>query len=269
MSRPGRLLRWVFLALLGLYFVVPQLAMARFALQNVPVVRLDSSTLLTGWSLAPLGEALAEPELWRSAGLSLALAGCAVLLTLGLLLPVATVVELRAPRLRPAVTAVTLLPWVVPPVALVVGVAETFRAVAPWFLASPFALVPFYATWALPFTYRALDAGLRSIGARTLVEAARSLGASWPTVLLRVLAPNLTASVVAAAGLTAATVLGEFAFASLLLKQTLPTYLVTYQRSAPQAGMALALAVMVLTALALGAVVRMLHRRGLGMVAVA
>ena len=61
-----------------------------------------------------------------------------------------------------------------------------------------------------------------------------------------------------------ALVLGEFAFASLLLKTTLPTYLVDYQRDAPQAGMALALAVMVLTALALGAVVHLLRRRGLG-----
>ena len=162
-------------------------------------------------------------------------------------------------------SALTLLPWVIPPIALVVGVAATFRPVAPWFLTSTLSLVPFYAIWAMPFTYRALDSGLRAINARTLVEAARSLGASVPMVLFRVLVPNLSASIVAASGLTAALVLGEFAFASLLLKDTLPTYLVNYQRDSPQAGMALALAVMVLTALALGAVVHMLRRRGLGM----
>lgn len=268
-GRRGGVLRWVVLIGFGLYFLVPQLAMARFAFQNVPVALLDGSTWTTGWSLGRLTEALGEPELWRAAGLSALLAVLTVALALALLLPVAVVVEIRAPRLRPTVTAVTLLPWVIPPIALVVGVAATFRTVAPWFLASPLSLVPFYALWAMPFTYRALDAGLRAISARTLVEAARSLGASWPTVLLRVLAPNLSASIVAAAGLTAATVLGEFAFASLLLKQTLPTYLVTYQRSAPQAGMALALTVMVLTAIGLTLVVRALRRRGLGMVTVA
>ena len=73
---------------------------------------------------------------------------------------------------------VTLLPWVIPPIALVVGVAATFRATVPWFLASDFSLVPFYALWAMPFTYRALDAGLRAISARTLYEAARSMGIS-------------------------------------------------------------------------------------------
>lgn len=254
----------MFLAAVGLFFALPQLAMARFAFQNVPVVHLDLSTLGTGWSVARLGEALAEPGLWEAARTSAVLATLAVLLNLVLLLPLAVLAEVRAPWLRPVLTGVTLLPWVVPPIALVVGVAATFRPLAPWFLSSPLSLVPFYALWAMPFTYRALDAGLRAVGARTLVEAARSLGASWPTTFRRVVAPATSASVVAACGLTAALVLGEFAFASLLLKDTLPTYLVVYQRSAPQAGMALALAVMVLTALALGGVVHLLRRRGLG-----
>ncbi len=74
----------------------------------------------------------------------------------------------------------------------------------------------------------------------------------------------MSAAIVASAGLTGALVLGEFAFASLLLKNTLPTYLVNYQRGAPQAGMALALAVMLLTAVGMAGVVHLLRRRGLG-----
>ncbi|WP_258723638.1 ABC transporter permease [Cellulomonas sp. NS3] len=261
--RTTRTGRTVFLVLLGAFFVVPQLAMARFAFQNVPVALLDADRLLSGWTARPLLDALAQPELWEAARTSAVLAVLAVLLNLALLLPLSILAELRAPWLRPVLAAVTLLPWVVPPIALVVGVASTFRAVAPWFLTSPLSLVPFYAIWAMPFTYRALDAGLQALNARTLVEAGRSLGASFPVVLFRVLVPNLRASIIAAGGLTAALVLGEFAFASLLLKNTLPTYLVDYQRQAPQAGMALALAILVLTALALGAVVQGIRRRGL------
>ncbi|GAA3809076.1 ABC transporter permease subunit [Cellulomonas soli] len=267
-AAPGRrvlgVVRWTFLGVVAVYFLVPQLAMARFAFQNVPVVLLGPDDLLRGWSLRPLLDALAEPALWSAARTSALLALATVTLTLALLLPLAVVAEVRAPRLRPVLSAVTLLPWVVPPIALVVGVAATFRPLAPWFLSSTFALVPFYAIWAMPFTYRALDAGLRSIGARTLVEAAQSLGASTPRVLLRVLLPNLVPSMVAAGGLTTALVLGEFAFASLLLKDTLPTYLVVYQKQEAQAGMALALTVLLLTALLLGTVVRLLRRRGLG-----
>lgn len=257
-------LRWVFLAVLGLFFLVPQLAMARFAFQNIPVALLGRGNLTSAWSLHRLTEALAVPALWEAVRVSALLAVLAIVVNLALLLPLAVLAEIRAPWLRPVLSGVTLLPWVIPPIALVVGVAATFRSLAPWFLASDLSLVPFYALWAMPFTYRALDAGLRAMNARTLVEAAQSLGASTTTVLLRVLVPNMSASIVAAGGLTAATVLGEFAFASLLLKNTLPTYLVTYQRQAPQAGMALALALMVLTTLALGLVVQAMRRRGLG-----
>jgi hypothetical protein len=49
----------------------------------------------------------------------------------------------------------------------------------------------------------------------------------------------------------------------LLLKTTLPTEMVNYQRGDPRGGLALALFVMVLTALSLGLVVRSLRRRGL------
>ena len=92
---------------------------------------------------------------------------------------------------------------------------------------------------------------------------ATSFRASLGTVVFRVLLPNMRAAVVAAGGLTAAMVLGEFAFASLLLKTTLPTVMVDYQRGDPRGGLALALFVMVLTAVALGLVVRTLRRRGM------
>ena len=115
----------------------------------------------------------------------------------------------------------------------------------------------------MPFTYRALDAGLQAINARTLYEAARSMGASLGTIIFKVLLPNMRASMVAAAALTAAMVLGEFVFASLLLKKTLPTEMVIYQRSDPRGGLGLALLVMILTALAIGLVVRTLRKRGL------
>jgi len=63
--------------------------------------------------------------------------------------------------------------------------------------------------------------------------------------------------------LTAAMVLGEFAFASLLLKETLPTFLVNYQRSDARNGLALALVILLVTAVGIAAVVRVLRRRGL------
>ena len=40
-------------------------------------------------------------------------------------------------------------------------------------------------TLALPYMYRAVDTGLRSIDVRTLTEAAESLGAGWGSICSR------------------------------------------------------------------------------------
>lgn len=261
--RPTGVVKWAFLICVGLFFLVPMLAMARFAFQAVPMALLTPDKFFTGWSVSGLGAALTDPDILTAAKNSLMLVVLAIILNLVLLVPLSIITEVRNPALRPYLTALTLLPWVIPPIALVVGVSATFRATVPWFLASIFSLVPFYALWAMPFTYRALDAGLQAINARTLYEAARSMGASLGTIIFKVLLPNMRASMVAAAALTAAMVLGEFVFASLLLKKTLPTEMVIYQRSDPRGGLGLALLVMILTALAIGLVVRTLRKRGL------
>ncbi len=262
-QKRSHIFRAAFLILIAGYFALPLLAMARFAFQNVPMALLTPEKLLTGWSAAGLQTALTDPQIISATWTSIQIVVLSIILNLVILVPLAIVTEVRNPALRPIITALTLLPWVIPPIALVVGVAATFRIAAPWFLASNLSLVPFYALWAMPFTYRLLDAGLRAINARTLYEAARGMGASFPAVMLKVILPNMRSSMIASAALTTALVLGEFAFASLLLKSTLPTEMVTFERSDPRGGLALALFVMVFTAVILGLVVRAMRRRGL------
>lgn len=243
------------------YFVVPLVAMARFGFQSVPMARLGWSNLFEGWTLRGLRRAFTDDRFIDALLLSVRLAAATVVLNTALLLPTALWTHLRVPRLRPLVEAITLLPWVVPPIALVVGVAGTFRTTMPSFLSSDWSLAPFYAVLAMPFTYRALDAGLRAIDLATLTEAARGLGAGWWTTMFRVVVPNLRAALVASSFLTITVVLGEFTIAALLLKPTLPTYLAIYQREEPQGGMALALVALVATALLLLAFNAVARRR--------
>jgi len=258
----SNLFRYVFLIVLGLFFLLPMLAMARFAFQTVPVVKLNLDTALEGWTIRSLVAAVTDPGAIATTKLSLSLAVLTVLLTFIMLLPLATYVEIFAPKFKPILTGITLLPWLVPPVALVVGVAATFRPTAPWFLQSPYSLVPFYALWTLPFSYRALDSGLRMMGARTQYEAATSMGSGWLKFFFRIVIPNLKTAMLVAAVLAFALVLGEFAFASLLLKQTLPTYLVVIQGRDTRAGFALALLTLLVSALLLGYLVNYLRKRG-------
>jgi putative spermidine/putrescine transport system permease protein len=82
----------------------------------------------------------------------------------------------------------------------------------------------------MPFVYRSLDAGLRAIDLKTLVEASRSLGGRWSSTLLRVVLPNLRAALLSATILTVALVLGEFTMASLDQYQTFPVWIVNFEQ---------------------------------------
>ncbi len=67
--------------------------------------------------------------------------------------------------------------------------------------------------------------GLRAIDVRTLTEAAESLGAGWPTILFRVIFPNVRVAILSGAFLTFAIVIGEFTMASLLDRPAFGPYL--------------------------------------------
>jgi len=111
----------------------------------------------------------------------------------------------------------------------------------------PWILVFVYVVLALPFVYRALDAGVRGADLRTLTEAARNLGASWPRVLASVVLPVLRTSVLNAAFLTLALVLGEFTIANILGFETFPTWILRIGGSLPQLSVAVSVLSLLIT----------------------
>ena len=228
----------------ALFFILPLLSMMRFSFQNIPMINLGKSTLLKGWSSEGVTKAFKDREFQSALSLSLKLAAGTVLLTLVLLIPTTLWVQIRIPKARAFVEFLTVLPYVIPSIALVAGVLP-LKPHARWFLNSNYSLIPFYAVLALPFTYRSLDAGIKAIDVKTLVDAARSLGAGWGTVLRKAIIPNIRAAIISASFLTAAVVLGEYTMARLLLKRTLPAFMAQYQGREPQGGMALALTALV------------------------
>lgn len=230
----------------AIFFVLPLLTLARYALQNVPAFLLGKDTILTKWSLSGLTLAFKDEAFWPALRLSLTLAVGTVGLTLGLLVPTAVWTHLRVPKARGVIEFFTVLPYMIPPIAMVAGIIVV-KPHARWFLNSDLSLIPFYVVLALPFTYRSLDAGLRAIDLRTLVDASRSLGAGWGSTLRRVLIPNLRSAIVSAAFLTAAVTIGEFTIADTLLKETLPRFQATFVGREPQGGYALNLLALLTT----------------------
>ena len=110
--------------------------------------------------------------------------------------PAAYWIRLRLPQLRPLVEFITLLPLVIPAIVIVFGYIRMYGSNSSLpFLGSArgtdVLLVIGYATLALPYMYRAVDTGLRTIDVRTLTEAAQILGAGWTTIITRVILPNV------------------------------------------------------------------------------
>ena len=240
----GRLGPVAVVLLSTLFFVLPLVAMARFAFQGVPMISLGWSTLTKKWSLEGVTKAFQDKEFQSALGLSLRLAAGTVAMTLVLLVPTTLWVHVRIPKARAFVEFLTVLPYVIPPIALVAGILP-LKPHARWFLNSNYSLIPFYTVLALPFTFRSLDAGVKAIDVKTLVDASRSLGAGWGTTLRRAIVPNIRAAIISASFLTAAVVLGEYTVARTLLKRTLPAFMAQYQGREPQGGMALALTALV------------------------
>ncbi len=149
--------------------------------------------------------------------------------SIALLLPTAYWVRLRLPRLRPLVEFVTLMPFVIPPIVLVFGLIRIYsRPPLPLThtdTGSNVLLVAGYVVLSLPYMYRAIDTGLAAIDIRTLTEAAQSLGAGWPTIVVRVILPNVRVAIVSGAFLTLAIVLGELVLAQYLARPAFGPYL--------------------------------------------
>jgi putative spermidine/putrescine transport system permease protein len=208
-----QLFRVIVLLVMGAYFLVPIGAMFEFS------TRGNSATAprtLEAWT-----NIAKTPDLIDAITASLELAVITSIAMLAILLPTMVWVRLRLPGLHRIIEFLCLLPLTIPAIALVVGLVPISRWMRINISDSILMLAFFYLILVLPYSYRALDAGLAAIDIKTLSEAARSLGAGWGTVMLRVIVPNMSSALLNASVLSVAVVLGEYTFANLLSYENL------------------------------------------------
>ena len=234
-GRGGRIGRRVVLVVLGFYFLLPLVAMLDFSTRGA-----GGSRDLTAWRA--IGD---DEQLLQAILVSVELAVLTALLMLVLLVPTMTWVHLRLPKMKRLVEALCILPLVIPAIVLVVGIAPLYSWVTYFLGDSPLTLTFVYAVLVLPYAYRAIESGLTAVDLRTLSEAARSLGASWATVMLRVVLPNVRGAVLSAALLSVALVLGEYTIASLLNFTTLQVDIALLGKRNAAVSIAVALAALV------------------------
>ncbi len=237
-----RTFRIVVFVVCGLFFLIPLVSMLDFSTQ----VFNGSGRTGAAWALL-----FTDPLLRGSIIVSLLLSLLTVALMLVLLVPTMIWVRLRLPALSRPLEFMCLLPLTVPPLVLVVGLKNVVLWLNYLFGSTPYVLTFLYVVLVLPFAYRALDAGLSGIDVPTLAEAARSLGAGWATVILRVVVPNIRTALLSAAFISIALVLGEFTFASLLNYNTLQVAINLQAKANAQESVAASLASILFAALLL------------------
>jgi putative spermidine/putrescine transport system permease protein len=224
------LFRRVAFVLFGLFFFLPLFAMVRFSFEG---------TKPGSWSVKAWQQIVSyqgPPPLLGSIEISLELAVITCVVVIALLVPTMIWVRLRVQWISRTVEFLCLLPLTIPAIVLVVGLSPVYRTIRQHLGLSALQLFWVYAILALPYAYRALAAGLDAIDVKTLSEAARSLGASWFTVMWRIVAPNMWQALLNATLLTASLVLGEFTIALLLLYTNLQVALYDISRATLNAG---------------------------------
>jgi putative spermidine/putrescine transport system permease protein len=221
--------RYLVFTIFGLFFLLPLLAMVRFSLQGKK---------LGTWSLAAwkqIASYKGPPPLLPAIEITLELAVITSVVMLVLVLPTMIWVRLRVRWFSRVLEFICLLPLTIPAIVLVVGLAPIYNKIERYNV-SALMLFWAYVILALPYAYRALAAGLNSLDAITLSEAARSLGARWFTVMFRIIAPNMWQAILNALLLTVALVLGEFTVAYLLTYVNLQVELFSISRNTTNAG---------------------------------
>jgi len=225
-ANPRKLLReipfwsWVWYLLGVLYFILPLYATLDFSL------RMERDKI----GFKAYASAFADPGFLKAFGYSIFLAVLTIIVSIVLVVPTAYWIRLRLPEARRIVEFITLLPFVVPAIILVFGLISIYSA--PFKI--PFTslvligslttskygtlilIVGGYVVLGLPYMYRSVDTGMRTVDVRTLTEAAQSLGANWFTIMLRVILPNVRSALLSGAMLTFAIVLGEVVLTSYL-----------------------------------------------------
>lgn len=212
----------IVLVLATAYFLLPLFATLLFS--------LDSNQTGKCCSVAAWRFVFHDGQFWSSLKTSLILSAETIAISLVLFVPTVYWIHLKLPRMRPVMAFLALLPFVIPPIVLVVGLLKVYHGSPSWFYDTPYGfLVGAYVILAFPYMFFSLDAGFRSIDVHTLTEASHSLGAGWVRTLLRVILPNIRVAALSGSFLALAIVMGEFTIASLASFPTFPTYIEAIQ----------------------------------------
>jgi putative spermidine/putrescine transport system permease protein len=195
------------------YMLVPLLGVLLFSFATT----WFDTILPVGYTLDHLTETINDPLFVPTVGRSLIASVATIIVSVVLMTPVMFLLHVAAPRLRPIVEFLSLLPFALPTIVLALSLIRTYSSPPIVLSGTPTLLILSYVVTGLPFMYRALDNSLRAIDTHGLSEASSTLGASRWTTLRRVILPNISTGLAAGALLVFSVSFGEFTLSSFIV----------------------------------------------------
>ncbi len=246
---------WIWFIVGALYFILPLFATFEFSLTWDPAVPFKAYQ-----------RAFEDKDFWETFMYSNVLALATIVVSILLIVPTAYWIRLRLPQARRIVEFITLMPFVVPAIILVFGMIRIYSApfnvpftdirlmqpLTNFKAGTNILIVAGYMVLAMPYMYRSVDTGMRTVDIRTLTEAAQSLGANWFIIISRVILPNIRSALLSGALLTFAIVVGEVTLASFLGVDAFGPYLFLLGQHRAYEPAALSFVSFLLTWLAMG-----------------
>ncbi|MBL8064078.1 MAG: ABC transporter permease subunit [Anaerolineales bacterium] len=246
---------WVWFIVGALYFILPLLATFEFSLTWDPAIPFKAYQ-----------RSFEDKDFWETFIYSNVLALATILFSILLIVPTAYWIRLRLPEARRIVEFITLMPFVVPAIILVFGMIRIYSApfnvpftdiqimqpLTNFKAGTNVLIISGYMVLAMPYMYRSVDTGMRTVDIRTLTEAAQSLGANWFVIISRIILPNIRSALLSGALLTFAIVVGEVTLASFLGVDAFGPYLFLLGQHRAYEPAALSFVSFLLTWLAMG-----------------
>jgi putative spermidine/putrescine transport system permease protein len=244
----------IFWAVMGmLYFFVPLYGTLDFSL------RMKRDTL----SFQAYQIVLSDPHFLESFRYSAIMGIITVVISVLIFLPTTYWIYLKLPKIKPVVEIITILPFIIPVIVYVFGLIRTFGRPPLQMTLTPFKtdilITAGYVVLSMPYMYRAIDVGMRSMDVRTLTEAAQSLGANWLQILINVILPNMRIAILSGALICFATVIGELILGDFLVRPALGPYMVQVGRDRAYEPAALGIISYALTWVCLGLIQLVSH----------
>ena len=267
MSRNGRLMLLAFFGAFLVFLYLPTVMLTLFSFNNSTIVAFPFAGFTTDWYAA----AFQNEEIRKAFWASIRVAGGTAIVATAIAVLVSYAIARRRLRFKAFLSALVLLPLVVPTVVLGIALLILFRPNGP-VIPIPlglWAVLIGHVVFALPFCLLLLLPRIASID-RRIEEAAFDLGASWFTTFRRIILPLITPALISALLIAFIVSIDEVVIASFLVTDqvTYPVYLYSGLRISGQTMLLMPIATVMIVAsflvVALAEFIRRYGERRLG-----